>query len=164
MCEKISKTDFQDDGCGGHLGFPSDTGLAHFDLENDLLLQCKVRLKSTKGLWRDVENWFSRWRLWQPSWTFDRLILAILCLLGAPTLLIKFQLKWIIVFRGEFSTFFHINVLGPYKCMEKQIWLCREKVKRQRRTIILAILVGLPSPMICAKIRPKGLFGSGEDF
>ena len=29
---------------------------------------------------------------------------------------------------------------------------------------ILAILVDLPSPMICAKIRPKDLFSSGEDF
>ena len=27
----------------------------------------------------------------------------------------------------------------------------------------LTILVDLPSLMICAKIRPKGLFGSGEE-
>ena len=39
---------------------------------------------------------------------------------------------------------------------------CHEKVKCQRRPIILAILVDL-STMICAKIRPKGLFGSGEE-
>ena len=32
--------------------------------------------------------------------------------------------------------FSHINVQGPYKCMEKQIWPCRKKVKRQCRTII----------------------------
>ena len=37
------------------------------------------------------------------------------------------------------------------------------KVKRQRKTIILAILVDLLSPMICAKIRSQGLFGSGEE-
>ena len=37
-----------------------------------------------------------------------------------------------------------------------------KKVKRQRRTIILAILVDL-FQRICAKIRPQGLFGSAED-
>ena len=37
------------------------------------------------------------------------------------------------------------------------------KVKHQHRTIILAILVDLLSPIICAKIRPQGLLGSGEE-
>ena len=49
----MSKIDFQDDGCGSHLGFSIGS------------------------------------------------VLAILCLLGAPMLLIKFQLNWIIVFRGD---------------------------------------------------------------
>ena len=40
---------------------------------------------------------------------------------------------------------------------------CLEKVKRQRRTIILAISVDLLSPMIRAKIRPQGLVGSREE-
>ena len=35
-----------------------------------------------------------------------------------------------------------------------------KKVKCQQRTIILAILVDLLSPIICAKIRAQGLFGS----
>ena len=35
--------------------------------------------------------------------------------------------------------------------------------KFQHRTIILAILVDLLSPIICAKIRAQGLFGSGEE-
>ena len=39
----------------------------------------------------------------------------------------------------------------------------RKKVKRQRRTIILATLADLLSPMICTKIRLQGLFGSGEE-
>ena len=39
---------------------------------------------------------------------------------------------------------------------------CRKKVKRQHRTIILAILVDLLSPRIYAKIRPQSLFGSAE--
>ena len=92
----MSKIDFQDGGCGGHLGF-----------------------------------------------SFGSSILAVLCLLGALMLFVKFQLKWI--------------------SMGKQIWTCRKKVKRQSRTIILAILVDLPSPMICVKIRPQGLFSSGEE-
>ena len=41
---------------------------------------------------------------------------------------------------------------------------CRKKVKRQHRTIILAVFVDLLSPIICAKIRVQCLFGSGEDF
>ena len=45
----MSKTDFQDGGCGGYLVFPIDMILAHFDPEVVLLLQSKFRLKSTKG-------------------------------------------------------------------------------------------------------------------
>ena len=42
-------------------------------------------------------------------------VLVILCLLGTPMLLIKFQLNWIIVFRGDVQNmnsqhFSHINV------------------------------------------------------
>ena len=35
--------------------------------------------------------------------------------------------------------------------------------KFQHRTIILAILVDLLSPIMYAKIRAQGLFGSGEE-
>ena len=52
----MSKTDFQDGGCGGHLGFPINTILTHSDPEAVLLLQSKFWLKSTKGLERDVET------------------------------------------------------------------------------------------------------------
>ena len=53
----------------------------------------------------------------------------------------------------------------PHKCIGKQTWPCRKKVKRQRMTILLAILVDLPSPMIPAKVQPQGILGSGgEDF
>ena len=45
-----------------------------FDPEVILLLQSKFWLKATKGLGRDVENQFSRWRLWLPSWISYRLI------------------------------------------------------------------------------------------
>ena len=52
----MSKTDFQDGSCGGHLGFLINTILAHFDPEVVLLLQSKFRLKLTKDLGKDVEN------------------------------------------------------------------------------------------------------------
>ena len=49
--------------------------------------------------------------------------------------------------------------------MGKQTWPCRKKVKRQCTTILLAILVDLPSPMIPAKVQLQGILGSGgEDF
>ena len=53
--------------------------------------------------------------------------------------------------------------MGP-KCTEKQIWPRRKTVQRQCTTIILAILVDLPAPMICLKIQPQGIPGSGEEF
>ena len=50
----MSKTDFQDGGCGSNLGFQIDTILAHFNSKVVLLLQSKFWLKSTKGLGRNV--------------------------------------------------------------------------------------------------------------
>ena len=57
----------------------------------------------------------------------------------------------------KFSTFF------PYKCIGKQIWPRRKKVKCQCTTIILAILVDLPPLMIYAKIQLQGILSSGEE-
>ena len=49
--------------------------------------------------------------------------------------------------------------------MGKQTWPCCKKVKRQRTTILLAMTIDLPSPMIPAKVQPQGILGSGgEDF
>ena len=48
--------------------------------------------------------------------------LAILCLLSALMLIIKFQLNWIIeMSKNEFLTFFPYKCMGPYKCKGKQI-------------------------------------------
>ena len=52
----------------------------------------------------------------------------------------------------------------PYKCIEKQTWPRRKKVKCQCTTIILAISVELLSLIIYAKIQPKGILGSGEEI
>ena len=57
----------------------------------------------------------------------------------------------------KFWTFF------PYKCIRKQNWPYRKKVKCQCTTIILATLVALPFPMIYAKIQPQGILGFGEE-
>ena len=38
-----------------------------------------------------------------------------------------------------------------------------KKVKCQCTTLILATLVYLPSLIICAKIQPQGILGSGEE-
>ena len=46
---------------------------------------------------------------------------------------------------------------------EANLTLEVKKVKCQHRTIILAILVDLLSPIICVKIRAQGSFGSEEE-
>ena len=51
----------------------------------------------------------------------------------------------------------------PYKCIGKQTWPSRKKVKRQGRKILLAILVDLPSSMIPAKVQAQGILGFGEE-
>ena len=57
----------------------------------------------------------------------------------------------------KYSTFF------PYTCIGKHTSPLRKKVKCKCMTIILAILVDLPSPMISAKIQPQGILRSGEE-
>ena len=48
------------------------------------------------------------------SWIFIASVLAILCLLGTPILLIKFQFNWIIVFRGDVQNM--TSTSFPNKC------------------------------------------------
>ena len=50
--------------------------------------------------------------------------------------------------RRFLKVFSHTNAKGSKRP-------CRKKVKRQCTTILLAILVDLPSPMIPAKVQPK---------
>ena len=57
----------------GYFGFPIDRIVAGFDPEVILLLRSKFRLKVTKRLERDIENWFARWWLWRLSWIFNLL-------------------------------------------------------------------------------------------
>ena len=84
------------------------------------------------------------------------IILAIFCFPTQRWLHMKFEQNWLRAFRGEVvwnsQQFSHSNVWGSYKCIGKRTWPCRKKVKRQCKTILLANLVDLPSPMIRAKI------------
>ena len=93
------------------------------------------------------------------QWTAT--ILAIFCFLNLRRLHMKFEQDWPRGFRGEVvwisKHFSHTNVRYPYKCIGKQTWPRRKKVKRQCTTNILAILVELSSPIICAKIQPQGI-------
>ena len=115
--EEMLKTDFQDGGCGGHLGF-SIGSFSYFVSSRHPNAHHQVSIQLDYS--GDIQDINSR----------------------------------------HFS---HINVYGLYKCMGMQIWPCLKKVKCQHRTIILAILVDLLFSIICAKIRARGLFGSGEE-
>ena len=95
---------------------------------------------------------------------------TILVIFRSPNLRrphMKFEQYWPRDFRGEVvwnsQQFSHTNVWCPYKCIGKQTWPRRKKVKRQYTKIILAILVDLSSPMIYAKIQPQCVLGSREE-
>ena len=79
-----------------HSGFPINTILARFNPEVILLLKSKLRLKLTKGLGRDIENDFQDGSCGGHLEFSIHSVLAILCLLGALMLIIKFQFSWII--------------------------------------------------------------------
>ena len=59
------------DGYGGHFGFLISKILAIFHLHINLLLHCKFQLNWPCGL-QDVQNRFSIWQLWWPSWNSNR--------------------------------------------------------------------------------------------
>ena len=66
--EKTSKIDFQDGDCSSHIGFPIRTILAISDLQVSQIFPTKFQVDWHFGSAKDVQNGFSRWRLWRPSW------------------------------------------------------------------------------------------------
>ena len=99
------------------------------------------------------------------QWTAT--IIAIFRSPNLRRLHMKFEQHWPRGFRGEVfwnsQHFSHTNVWCPYKCIGKQTWPRRKKIKRQCIAIILATLVDLTSPMIRAKIQPQGIVDYGEE-
>ena len=79
-----------------YLGFLINMILAYFDPEVITLLESKFQLKSTKDLERDVKIGFQDGGCGSHLELSIGSVLAILCLLGTPMLLIKFQFNWII--------------------------------------------------------------------
>ena len=67
-----AKKDFQDGGCGGHLGFPIKTILAIFDLQVTLMLPTKFQVNWRFGSGERAKNVFSRWLPRLPSWISDQ--------------------------------------------------------------------------------------------
>ena len=138
-----------------NLGFPIDTILARFDPEVILLLQSKFWLKAK--VWEETSKIY-----FQDGESGGHLGFSI----GSFSYFVStrcpnahLQVSVQLDYRGDGQNMnsqhlSHINVYGPYNCMGKQIWPCRKNVKRQQRTIILAILIDLLTPIICAKIRP----------
>ena len=85
---------------------------------------------------------------WQPFWSMDHAHFSNLSFSCPRRLCMKFEQHWPGGFRGKviwnYQHFFHTNVWGPYKCIQKQTWPRRKKVKCQCMTIILATLVDRP--------------------
>ena len=103
----------------------------------------------------------------RPSWSMGRNHFSNLSFPFPKEVHMKFEQHWPRGFRGEVvwnsQHFSHTNVWCPYNCIGKQTWPRRKMVKCQYTTIILATLVDLLSPMICAKIQPQGILCSGEE-
>ena len=99
-------------------------------------------------------------------WSMDHTHFSNLSFSCPLRLHMKFEQHWLRSFRGKaiwnYQHFFHTNVWGPYKCIQKQTWPCRKKVKCQCMTIILATLVDRPFQMIYAKIQLQAIVGFGE--
>ena len=67
--KKQRKIDFQD---GGYLGFPIGKILANFDLRVVLRLPTKFQVNWIFDSGDEVQNRFSRWQPWWPSWILDK--------------------------------------------------------------------------------------------
>ena len=100
---------------------------------------------------------------WQPFWSMDHTHFSNLSFSCPRRLRMKFEQHWPRGFRGKaiwnYQHFFHTNVWGPYKCIQKQTWPRRKKVKCQCMTIILSTLEDRPFQMIYAKIQPQAIPG-----
>ena len=108
--EKMSKTDFQYGGLWRPSWISDRHDFTSFRARCFPVPTEQVSVQIDQSFGKRCRK-FSRWRLhWRHlRFSIGSSIIAILCLLGTTMLLIKFQLSWIIVFKGkyEFSTFSH---------------------------------------------------------
>ena len=70
--EKRRKIDFQDGCHGGHLGYPTGTILAIFDLQVTPMSPTKFGVNWPFGAGEEAKYRFSRWRPWWPSGISDQ--------------------------------------------------------------------------------------------
>ena len=89
--EKKFNIDFQD---VSHLGFLIRTILATFDLQVTSICPIKFGLNWPFGSGEKVQNRFSTWQLWRPSWISDQDNFRYFDLQVTPTFPIKFQVNW----------------------------------------------------------------------
>ena len=113
------------------------------------------------GFGEDFFKGFYHIWAWRPFWSMDGNYFSNLsfpCPREVPN-----EIRGRLAQRLQRRSHLKVWTFFPYKCIGKQNWPCRKKVNCQCTTIILAIFVDLRSPMICAKIQPQGILGSGEE-
>ena len=95
----MSKSDFQYGSCGGHLGFPHNFSSS----KSCPVATEQVSAQTDQRFGRRCQKLIFKMAANGSHFGFSigSSVLAILCLLGALMLLVKFQLNWIIVFRGD---------------------------------------------------------------
>ena len=88
--EKKFNIDFQDEG---HLGFSNQNDFSYFWSTSHLDTSNEVWVDCTFCSGEKVQNRFSTWLLWQPSWILIRMILPIFDQQVTPILPIKFRVS-----------------------------------------------------------------------
>ena len=116
------------------------------------MIPAKIQPQGILGSGGEIFKGFYHIWMWRPSWSTDRDHFSNFSFPHPKTAPYEIWAKLAQRLQRrsclKFWTFF------PYKCIMKQNWLYRKKVKCQCTTIILAILVALLFPKIYAKIQP----------
>ena len=87
----MSKTNFQDGGCDGHIGFPIDTILALFHPGPVATEQISAQIDQRFG--KGCRKLISKTAAVAAIWIFDWLSFSYIVSTRGPMLLIKFQLN-----------------------------------------------------------------------
>ena len=141
---KYQKTDFQDGGCGGHLGFSISSVLAILCPLGAQMLLIKFQPNWIIVFRGNVQNWiinifpykmynYHIWA-WQPACSMDPDHFSNLSFPSPKEAPYEIwaTLAWLLQRRSclwNSQHFSHTNVWGPYKCRGKQTWPCRKKIK-----------------------------------